>query len=58
MVLPRSGLLDAGVIPAPESAIATQGSVAMNLIHFVLDVIGVIFIAKTPSYGASRSNCQ
>jgi len=38
MILPRGGLLDAGVIPAPESAIATQGSVAMNLIHFVLDV--------------------
>ncbi len=48
MVLSRDGLLDAGVIPAPENDIATQGSIAMTLIHFVLDVTSILFIAKTP----------
>jgi hypothetical protein len=41
MVLAREGLLDAGVLPAPENEIATHGSIAMNLIHFMLDVIAI-----------------
>ena len=45
MVLSRAGLFDAGVICAPESAIATHGTIAVNLIHFVLDIIGIFFIA-------------